>query len=161
MKKRQYENHGMTRMAEYRVWVIMRSRCQNPAVPCYPRYGGRGITVCERWERFSNFIADMGPRPSNRHSIDRIDNDGPYSPENCRWATTKEQCRNQRRNRLITYMGTTAPLAWWAEQIGIRMGTLSFRLCRSGMSIGQALLPKHPRLGHWISKERTDWSDFI
>jgi hypothetical protein len=81
----------MKKTAEYRIWNGMKSRCLNPNRKDYPRYGGRGVTVCERWLRFENFYADMGPRPSPKHSIDRIDNDGNYEPGNCKWATLAEQ----------------------------------------------------------------------
>ena len=83
---------------EYRTWKAMRQRCMNPRAKNYRHYGGRGITVCERWNTFTNFLADMGPKPKGR-SIDRINNDGNYEPSNCRWATPKEQAKNTRKRR--------------------------------------------------------------
>lgn len=82
----------------YRAWVSMRRRCNSPTDRAYPRYGGKGIRVCLRWDDFRTFQADIGPRPSPKHSIDRIDNEGDYEPSNCRWATPKEQSRNTRQN---------------------------------------------------------------
>lgn len=90
--------HGMSGTSEHRTWLGMRERCKNSKNPKYKDYGGRVIKVCERWQRFEAFYADMGPKPSPTHSIDRINNDGDYEPDNCRWATAKEQDRNRRTN---------------------------------------------------------------
>jgi hypothetical protein len=105
----------------------MRHRCRNPKVRFYRHYGGRGITVCDRWDDFAAFYADMGPRPSPNHSIDRIDNDGPYSPENCRWATAVEQANNQRRTPRFTFRGETLSLKEWSRRTGLGYPMLLYR----------------------------------
>ena len=91
------KTHGMSGTPTYNSSMGMRQRCHNPNAWNYPHYGGRGIQVCNRWlESFENFLADMGEKPSRRHSIGRVDNDGDYTPENCRWETMNQQVRNKR-----------------------------------------------------------------
>ena len=108
-------SHRMSRTPEHNTWCEIRRRCEDPARDSYKTHGARGISVCERWRTFENFFADMGYRPSNTHSIERIDNDGDYEPGNCRWATAKEQALNTRRNRIITAFGKTAPLGVFVD----------------------------------------------
>lgn len=121
-------------LAIYGRWKGMRARCYQKNNHHYPRYGGRGITMCDRWIEpvmgYYNFIDDMGLPPFNGASIDRIDNDGNYSPENCRWATSAEQANNTSRNRLITANGRTQTLSKWAEETRIGHKTISGRLAR-------------------------------
>lgn len=117
-----------TATPEYRIWGSMRNRCNNPNNKNYKSYGYRGIIVCERWQAFENFLADMGQKPSPQHSIERINNDKGYSPDNCRWATMIEQNRNRRSNHLITFGGETLCIKEWAERLNISKGTLRQRL---------------------------------
>lgn len=123
---------------EYRCWSGIHARCYNKKTCAYRLYGGRGIKVCERWHSFENFLADMGPRPSIAHSIDRIDPDGDYEPKNCRWATLIEQARNKRTNKIVTFNGESLPISVWAERLGIRTDTL-WRRFNSGWPVEKAL----------------------
>lgn len=121
--------------------MIRRCSCDHPK---YRHWHGRGITVCERWKTFENFLADMGPRPSPKHSLDRIDPDRGYEPGNVRWATRIEQNRNLRTVRRLTYNGVTLSVPEWAEKLGLCVGTLRVRLSR-GRTVERALEPAKPR----------------
>jgi len=121
--------HNMTHTNLYVAWIQMRDRCKNTANESYHNYGGRGITVCERWEKFENFYSDMGERPKGL-TLERIDNNKGYSPDNCKWATHKEQANNSRHNVIINYKGQRLIMAQWAREIGIKCNTLSRRIQR-------------------------------
>lgn len=119
---------GQTKWPEYHVWQSMRARCYKPSTNNYDRYGGRGIEVCERWQKsFLNFIDDMGRRPSDLHSIDRIDGDGNYSPENCRWATIIEQSDNKERTHKVMFRGKLRTYREVSEITGIAVATVAYR----------------------------------
>jgi hypothetical protein len=122
--------------AVYRVWMSMHDRCRREAHPMYGRYGGRGIKVCERWRTFENFVDDMGPRPTGM-TLERKDNDGPYSPGNCEWATAEKQNRNRSGLTLITIHGEVMPArtAWRKYcQAGITYEAFLNRLHKQGMT---------------------------
>lgn len=130
----------------YRRWQHMIQRCHNPNDRDYPRYGARGIAVCDRWRSadethtgFEYFLADMGPPPSPSHSIDRLDVNGDYSPTNCRWATPTEQANNRRSTKMITVDGETKPLSVWCKEYGIGSKTVLYRLKHMGMTHTQAI----------------------
>lgn len=124
------------------------ARCNNPKSKDYTDYGGRGIRVCKRWvASLDNFIADMGEAPLGQ-SIDRIDNDGDYEPNNCRWAGATEQANNRRGNQFLTFNGETLTYSQWAREIGLKRGTLRSRIVVSGWSIEKALTTPVGRIGH-------------
>lgn len=114
---------------EYTAWGNMIARCSNPNRTGFDRYGGRGISVCEEWKVFDNFLRDMGQRPSRAHSLDRVDNDKGYGPHNCKWSTRTQQNRNKASNRLIEHRGITMTIADWGELSGLGE-TLRQRLWR-------------------------------
>jgi hypothetical protein len=122
--------HGKCGTREYNVWKRMRQRCNDPKGQDRHNYSERGITVCARWEDFAAFLADMGPAPSPKHTIERQDNSKGYEPGNCVWATRAEQMRNTRVNHLVTFQGRTQPAAVWADELGLKRDTVYRRLYR-------------------------------
>ena len=123
------EKHGMSYTPEHRVWRSMLTRCYNRNCACYSRYGGRGITVCDRWRHsFKNFFEDMGKRPSSSHSIDRIDVNGNYEPSNCRWVTQTVQSNNTRVNKFISINGVERTQAEWSAISGIHPTVIAKRV---------------------------------
>jgi hypothetical protein len=122
---------------EYAVWASMIARCNTPTHKAFPRYGGRGITVCERWRRYEHFIADMGPCPRGL-TLERIDNDKGYEPSNCKWATRAAQNRNTSQTRWLTLNGVTLCQQDWCHRTGLSWGTLNGRLRRK-WSVERAL----------------------
>lgn len=132
--------HGMADRAEYVIWAHMNDRCSNPNTERYRAYGGRGIKVCARWQNsFENFYADMGPRPSARHQIDRIDNDGDYEPGNVRWRTPLENCNNKSNNRVLTLSGKSQTASEWARELGVRPHQILARIDKLGWTVEKAL----------------------
>lgn len=140
--------HGQTGTTLYVRWLGIIARCTNPNVPAYKNYGGRGITMCPRWrDSFATFAADMGEPPVGMH-LERRNNDGPYSPENCYWATRTEQANNKRNNALLTWHGMTHTLAEWARRTGIPAPTV-YRRLKLGWDVDHALsLPVDRRFSH-------------
>jgi hypothetical protein len=131
--------HDMTGSPEHQAWTALKSRCYTRSNIGYPFYGGRGIKVCARWlHSFESFLSDMGPRPGPEYSVDRIDPNRDYSPENCRWATRAQQDSNRRSSRLITFNSRTQTVADWARETGLSKSGLLYRL-NAGWSVADAL----------------------
>lgn len=132
-----YKNrHGMTESTEYEIWCSMKKRCNNPNNAAYKNYGGRGIKVCERWEVFENFLSDMGPRPAGM-SLDRIDNNKGYSPENCRWVERLTQSNNRRNVKTYTVCGVTGTMPELCRHFGMPTATVWARI-KSNWDIDRA-----------------------
>lgn len=119
--------HGKARTLIYKVWVSMKGRCLNLNDKDYKHYGGRGITICDRWMDFELFYKDMGDPPS-RMTLERINTNGNYEPGNCKWATQREQANNKRNNVILSYRGTNLTISQWARRLGIRKDTLRYRI---------------------------------
>jgi len=131
--------HGLSNTKEYEVWSSMKSRCMNSKNKHYKDYGGRGIYVCSKWQTsFRDFYSDMGPKPSEDHSLERIDNDKGYFPGNCKWATGFEQANNTRRNHFLVLDGRRLTLSQWAIEIGVDISVIKSRI-RYGWSVRRIL----------------------
>ena len=133
-----YRKHGMSQTRQFRIWYHVINRCNSPSDDSYELYGGRGIKVCNRWLDFSNFWEDMKEGYSDELSIERKDVNGNYEPDNCKWATAKEQSNNTRRNVKITFNGETKNISQWASEIGLGLNPLKGRIKR-GWGIERAL----------------------
>ncbi len=146
--RRVHRTHGLSKTREYRIWAGMNNRCANKNNQAFHWYGARGIVVCERWRTsFPAFLDDMGRAPSDTYTIERIDNDGPYAPENCRWATRTEQGLNTRRNRVITFHGRSLTLSQWDIACGFKKGTIQMRLARGWSIVAALVKPLTPLRG--------------
>ena len=132
--------HGLTGTTTFNIWATMKARCLNANKDSYHRYGGRGISVCDRWLSFENFLEDMGERPEDM-SIERLDNDGNYEPSNCKWVTNHEQSRNKANNRWLEYQGERLILTDWSEKTGLSKQVIHRRL-KAGWSVADTLAVK-------------------
>lgn len=141
-KRRTTRGERQAHPVHYRIWLGMIHRCENPKHSQFANYGARGIKVCKRWQTFQHFIADMGERPSPKHSVDRRNNDLGYSKHNCRWATPKEQANNKRKTLFVVYNGERVGLGALLSKVGLKQDIFERRL-RKGMTVEQAVaLPR-------------------
>lgn len=147
-----HKTHGLAGTSLHRIWGMMIQRCENPNLERYPDYGGRGIKVCQRWrESFQAFAADMGPRPSPKHTLNRKDNDGDYEPSNCVWSTAIEQANNTRANRTVIVRGEKMTLTQAYRRFSVVSWTALWMRIKKGWSIENALLtPPQPGNPHPI-----------
>ncbi len=133
--------HGLQNTPEWNSWVAMRQRCLNPKNDHYPRYGGRGIKICDRWSDFRKFLADMGNKPSGDHSIGRIDNDGDYTPKNCEWQTRDDQANNMSHSKFLEIDGVRMTAAQWAKKMSIGYAAVLGRLERGWSPRDAVMIP--------------------
>lgn len=137
MTARRRKTHGLSESRTYRIWNLMKRRCLNPRDKDFRYYGGRGVSVCDRWLSFENFVLDMGEAPDGL-TIDRFpDGNGPYQPGNCRWASMKEQNRNRSVNVMLTHEGKTQCLSAWAEEFGVPYKQFQLFI-KKGLSLPEA-----------------------
>ena len=161
MKDKYHKNrkHGMCindkRHPVYTCWEHMKRRCFNPKNKDYKHYGGRGITICKRWLKLENFVKDMGEKPTPKHSLDRINNDGNYCKKNCRWATMMQQHNNRRGNLLLTYKGKTQSASDWAREVGLPSYLIRQRIRISKWSVEDTLTIIPSFSNRWNKKRFT------
>ncbi len=150
-RSQRFIRHGMTKSTEYIIYLGIKARCLNKNSDSYGDYGGRGITICDRWlECFENFYADMGDRPSMEYSIHRVDNDGNYEPGNCIWATIDVQANRKRNNRILPFNGESLTISEWSKKTGLPRSTIKNRLRLLHWSIEKTLTT--PKLVNQYSK---------
>ncbi len=156
--KRRFTKHGHTRSRTYESWQHMNQRCKNPNNQDYHNYGGRGIIICKRWEKFENFLEDMGERPAGT-SLDKINNNHGYCETNCRWSTPEQQNKNKRNNLYETYGGKTQLVTKWAKEYDISYHILWDRLYRLDWSISKALTTPVRIINRGFDNRKTE--DFV
>lgn len=146
MNSQHLVTHGMSNTDEYNIWRKIKNRCLCKTNDSYENYGARGITISNEWQdSFETFYKDIGPRPSKKHSVDRIDNNGNYCKENCRWATKIEQSNNTRRNIYLEYDGKNLTITDWSKLIGLDYRILSYRFKKGWSSEKILTTPKFSR----------------
>lgn len=151
------KHHGLSGTPEHSSWCSMRERCNNQCHPSYARYGGRGISVCAQWDSFLQFLEDVGPRPTTKHSIDRIDVNGNYEPSNCRWSTAKEQANNRCNNRHLIIDGVAVPHKEASAALGVGYSGLRRQSAKPNFSLGEYLArPKKAKItGQHVANVRS------
>jgi hypothetical protein len=158
--------HSKTKTVEFETWTSMKKRCYGTWHKAYHNYGGRGITVCDRWlekngRGFLNFLEDMGPRPDPEYSLDRINNDGNYEPGNVKWSTKKEQSNNRRVSHFLTFNGISKTIMEWARELNIAETTIHNRLKR-GLSVEETLItPIKTEMSCTIEGENKTLSEWV
>ena len=156
VKANKERGHGFSKTPTYKIWKAMKERCYRPSAINFPDYGGRGISVCDRWkDSFQNFLADMGERPSKKHSIERKDNNGNYCKENCVWAQKIQQIRNRSNTLTLLCRGETRPIAEWAEISGVPYNIIRQRIHLLGWNAERAIFTPQRPMRNW-RKERDD-----
>ena len=144
------KTHGMSRTRIYRTWQGMHERCYNSKRANHKNYGGRGVAVCERWHTFENFYADMGDKPSPKHSLDRINNDGDYCLDNCKWSTPQEQIRNQRALGKSGIKGVCWREKWGKWEVSLKIGSNRMYLGAYASLLDAASVRKSAENKYWV-----------